>query len=186
MPAARRGCCLGRLVQLALMLLLLLIALPYVARWLADPGPTSDGSAAPAPTSSPWPTDLIPGAPTQAASTAGSTAASGTAYPGGTASPSSATSYPPAVITGRECGRSGTGPYAAAAAGNDSTSCAFAVAVRSAYLDSGRAGTATTITAHSQARNADVTMRCRTRQPVRCDSGDGATVYLYGGEAVLR
>lgn len=93
---------------------------------------------------------------------------------------------PAGVITGQECGRSGTGPYAAFAAGNSRTSCAFAKAVQAAYLRDGDPGSTSVVTGYSQARRADIRMRRGGGAPVRCDSGDGATVYLHGGEAVLR
>lgn len=177
------GCCLGRLVQLALLMLAAMIALPYLLGWLSGESSTEGQDSAPAATSDPWPTDLAGGAPTRSATVGSTPAGSGTSA---STSPSAMpTSYPPVTITGRECARTGTGPYAAVAAGNSRTSCAFAQAVQTAYLAGDNLGSATVVTAHSQARNADVSMRCGTGQPVRCDSGDGATVYLYGGRAVI-
>ena len=136
---------------------------------------------------------LVPVQPARAFWSAGSTStSSGTTGPTGSASsspvtsaPTTAAAYPAARITGRECARTGTGPYAATAAGNDRTSCAFAVAVQRAYVAAGGAGSTTTVTAYSQARDANVRLLCTDDQPAQCVSSTGALVFLYGGEAVV-
>jgi hypothetical protein len=111
----------------------------------------------------------------------GVTGASSDGPPSTSASPS----YPEMSLTGKECGRTGDGPYAAAAAANDHTSCPFALNVRDQYVGSGGNGSAVSITAHSPVTNKDYTMQCSGSQPVTCSGGNDAVVYLYGGSATF-
>ncbi len=94
--------------------------------------------------------------------------------------------YPPVVIAGQECGRLGEGPHAAAAAGNDHTSCPFALAVRNAYVASGADGAPTRLRVFSTVTQRFYAMACAGDQPVTCTGGNDAVVYLYGGEASFR
>ena len=195
----RRGPgCGGMLLRLILLVLAIPVLLTLAGAVLgfgllsggqddtASPSPTSSWSASPTES----PTDSATESPTPTDGTSG--ASSGTTGPTGSASsspvtsaPTTAAAYPAARITGRECARTGTGPYAATAAGNDRTSCAFAVAVQRAYVAAGGAGSTTTVTAYSQARDANVRLLCTDDQPAQCVSSTGALVFLYGGEAVV-
>ncbi len=156
-------------------MLLLLVVVFGPMLWSALNGLLSGGllgAPEPATTTTTWTFPSLATPSTAGAATPGSEPPSGTA------------SYAPVTITGRECVRRGSGPYAAAAAGNDSTSCQFAAAVREAYLSAGAPGTQITVSAFSQARGSSVPMTC-SPAPVACESGDGAVVFLYGGEAVI-
>lgn len=86
---------------------------------------------------------------------------------------------------GRECATDGVGSYAAAAAGNTSTSCAFAEAVRDAYNDTGVAGTRVSVEAYSLVTKQWYTMSCRGDRPVICDGGEGAQVLIYSSNALV-
>lgn len=204
-PQVRRGPGCGamllRLVLLALAIpLLLTLAGAVLGFGLLSGGgeDTSTPSAGPSSSSGPSPSagpssSAGPSPSADSSSSAGSSpsesapsAATVSSAPTTVSSaPTPATTYPPARITGRECSRTGAGAYAATAAGNDRTSCAFAVAVQRAYAAAGGSGSTTTVTAYSQARGSDVRMLCTDDQPVRCVSSTGALVFLYGGEALV-
>lgn len=101
-------------------------------------------------------------------------------------SPSSTTlGYPSLTLTGYECERSGTGPYAAVASANDHTSCSFAANVRSEYVQAGANGATVSIDVYSPMTNTWYTMQCSGDQPVMCTGGNDAVVYLYGGFATF-
>jgi hypothetical protein len=100
-------------------------------------------------------------------------------------SSTTASEYPTLSLTGHECERSGTGPYAAVASANDHTSCPFAVNVRDAYVRSGASGEAVYIDVYSPTTKTKYTMQCRGDQPVTCTGGNDAVVYLYGGNATF-
>jgi len=99
---------------------------------------------------------------------------------------SSGNDYPPVSITGKECGRSGSGRYAAAAAGNDHTTCPFALNVRKEYQGSGANGAEIRLRVYSPVTKQRYDMDCSGDQPVMCVGGSDALVYLYGGEASFR
>ncbi len=82
-----------------------------------------------------------------------------------------------------ECGRVGTGPYAAAGVTDTRvTTCPFALNVRKAYADSGLNGAAGSVRAYSPATKKSYTMSCYV-QPgvVICEGGTNARVMIYGG-----
>ena len=83
---------------------------------------------------------------------------------------------------GKECARSGVGPYAAVGTDNESTSCPFAINVQAAYLESGLNGAPGTITAYSPVTDKTYDMSCTGSQPVLCTGGVAARVVIYGGE----
>lgn len=93
------------------------------------------------------------------------------------------TTAPTLTLTGQECGRSGAGAFAAAAAGNDKTSCPFALSVQQAYLAAGVQGSTATVRAHSPVTNKWYDMACSGAEPAKCTGGNDAVVYLYGGTA---
>lgn len=93
--------------------------------------------------------------------------------------------YPSLILAGRECGRSGNGPYAAAASANEYTSCPFALSVRDAYVQSGAHGASVSIDVFSSITQTWYTMRCSGDQPVTCVGGNQAVVYVYGGTAIF-
>jgi serine/threonine-protein kinase len=99
--------------------------------------------------------------------------------------PTTATGYPPVALPGRECGRTGTGPYAVAATGTSLTSCPFALNVRDAYVRSRANGAAVSISVFSPVARKGYAMRCSGEQPVTCSGGNNAVVYLYGGAATF-
>jgi len=98
--------------------------------------------------------------------------------------PPTVAGYPAVQLTGQECGRFGTGPFAAVAAGNSSTSCLFALNVQETFSD-GPAGTPSTIEAWSPVTSKTYVMTCTGSQPVTCTGGNNAIVYLYGGPATF-
>ena len=91
--------------------------------------------------------------------------------------------YPDVTITGQECGRKGHGPYAAAAKGNDDTSCPFAMNVGKAYRGHGSKGDPVTLYVYSPHTGDWYYMDCSGDQPVTCVNTTNAVVYLYGGHA---
>jgi len=99
---------------------------------------------------------------------------------------SRADDYPPVSITGKECGRSGSGRYAAAAAGNNHTTCPFALNVRKEYQGSGANGAEIRLRVYSPVTKKRYDMDCSGDQPVMCVGGSDALVYLYGGEPSFR
>nr|NLI49605.1 hypothetical protein [Propionibacterium sp.] len=105
-----------------------------------------------------------------------------------TRSPSSTQSTPassyPDVRGFRECERSGTGPYAAVATGNASTSCGFAVNVWRAYRASGINGGSGTVTASSPATGKTYEVACSGSQPAVCTGGTAGRILIYGGRLV--
>jgi len=98
--------------------------------------------------------------------------------------PPTVAGYPAVQLTGQECGRFGTGPFAAAAAGNSATSCPFALNVQAMFTD-GPAGTPSTIEVWSPVTSKLYVMTCTGTQPVTCTGGNNAIVYLYGGPATF-
>lgn len=92
-------------------------------------------------------------------------------------------SFPKVNLSGHECARKGSGPYAAVAAGNEVTSCPFAINVRTSYLEAQKNGQSITIIAFSPVTKKEYSMLCTGDQPVTCVGGKGAVVYLYGGRA---
>ena len=78
------------------------------------------------------------------------------------------------------------GLYATAYRGNDVTSCQFAEAVRTAYvqvLESGGGTTAAsgdgvTITAKDPVADKSYEMTCRNTEPVLCEGADNTSVYI--------
>lgn len=188
----RRGGCGTILFRLIALVIGLPILLSLAGRFLFGSG---QEAAVPAP----QPTSTQPQItlePSSSATWPSSRATAPTAQPSLTIPPldgttpssgSAATAYPSLVLTGQECRRQGTGPYAAAAAGNETTTCAFALATQDAYRRANPApGQGIRITAWSQARGQDVALRCTGAQPVKCVSSTGALVYLYGGTARFR
>ena len=172
-----------RLVLLALAIpVLLTLAGAVLGFGLLSGGGEDTSTPSAGPSSS---VDSSPSAGSSSSESAPSAATVSSAPTTVSSAPTPATTYPPARITGRECSRTGAGAYAATAAGNDRTSCAFAVAVQRAYVAAGGSGSTTTVTAYSQARGSDVRMLCTDDQPVRCVSSTGALVFLYGGEALV-
>lgn len=99
--------------------------------------------------------------------------------------PPAQAAYPTVQLTGQECGRTGTGPFAAAAAGNSATSCPFALNVQTSFV-TGPAGTPATLEVWSPVTSRLYVMTCTGTQPVTCTGGNNAVVYLYGGLATFR
>ena len=77
----------------------------------------------------------------------------------------------------RECARSGSGAFSAVAAGNQATSCEFAVSVWSAYNGANARGARAVLSV------ADGKVVCSGSQPAVC-SGSGGRVLIYGGKLV--
>jgi hypothetical protein len=82
--------------------------------------------------------------------------------------------------------RSGNGPYAAVALGNDHTTCEFASNMRDAYISSGAQGAPIRLSVYSPRTHKWYDMTCSGDQPVRCTGGNDAIIYLYGGEATFK
>lgn len=99
--------------------------------------------------------------------------------------PPTVATYPAVQLTGQECGRFGTGPFAAVAAGNSATSCPFALNVQTTFTG-GPAGTPSTLEVWSPVTSKLYVMTCTGTQPVTCTGGNNAIVYLYGGVATFR
>lgn len=93
-----------------------------------------------------------------------------------------ATDYPVVrVAAGKECARVGSGPFAAVGTGNKTTSCAFAVKVRTAYVKKFPSGEPGTVEARSPTTKKNYKMSCSGSQPVSCTGGVAAVVLIYGG-----
>ena len=92
-------------------------------------------------------------------------------------------SYPVVeVAQGKECARTGTGPFAAVGTANKSTTCGFAGNVRKAYLKAHPDGGDGTVTAHCPTTKKNCGMSCAGSQPVLCTGGVAGRVIIYGGE----
>ncbi len=144
-------------------------------------------SAAPTSVTTPRPTAVAPG-PTPTASTANTptptrTRTTATATPRPTATPPA---YPD--VTARPgaklCAPSGSGPYSGVATGNASTSCAFALNVRAAYVGAGVNGATRTVQASSPVTGKTYTVVCSGDQPAVCTGGNNGYVLLFGGRYV--
>jgi len=143
--------------------------------------PTGPLTLAPLPGTSPTQTATpTTASPTRSASKATASARPSSAAPA-TTTPASA--YPD-VRGFRECDRSGTGPFAAVATGNSSTSCGFAVNVWQAYRDRGLNGGSGTVTAASPATGKTYEVTCSGSQPAVCTGGTAGRVLIYGGRLV--
>ena len=141
----------------------------------------SGNSSAPAPATAVSTSTPAPGATSQAPTTV-------TVAPPVTvtvSAPPAQAAYPAVQLTGTECGRSGTGPFAAVAAGNSTTSCPFALNVQATFVG-GPAGTPATLEVWSPVTSRTYVMTCTGTQPVTCTGGNNAVVYLYGGLATFR
>lgn len=101
------------------------------------------------------------------------------------APPPAQPAYPAVELSGQECGRTGTAPFAAVAAGNSVTSCPFALNVQSTFV-SGPAGTPATLEVYSPVTSKIYVVTCTGTQPVICTGGNSALIYLYGGTATFR
>lgn len=88
--------------------------------------------------------------------------------------PTSTASLPAAA---RACADS-SGSSLGAWAGNDRTSCQFAIAVRDAYAKAAPDGGNATVRATSPVTDKAYTMTCTGTQPASCTGGDDAMVYL--------
>ena len=88
------------------------------------------------------------------------------------------------VPAGRECSRSGNGPFSAAGTANATTSCAFADNVRDVYVEQLN-GADGTIRVYSPTTKQTYDMRCSGSQPVLCVGGKAGRVVLYGGELTV-
>jgi hypothetical protein len=94
----------------------------------------------------------------------------------------SSTGYPAVhVQEGKECARSGSGAFAAVGTSNKTTTCPFAINVRTAYVKAYPDGGSGTVEAYSPATKKDYSMACTGSQPVRCSGGVAAQVIIYGG-----
>ena len=90
--------------------------------------------------------------------------------------------YPTVYVTeGKECSRTGSGPFAASGTANASTSCAFAINVRDAYVNTLNGGSGT-IRAYSPTTKLWYDMQCSGSQPVLCTGGKAGRVIIYGGQ----
>lgn len=85
------------------------------------------------------------------------------------------------VPEGKECARTGSGPFAAAGTANASTSCPFAINVRDAYV-ANLNGAAGTVRAYSPTTKLWYDMKCSGSQPVLCTGGKAGRVIIYGGD----
>lgn len=126
-------------------------ASPDPSQKSAEPSPSEPSTAAPSPSAS-------------ESATAGSPSPSET----GAAIPAEA----------RRCFKSGSDAVATAYAGNDRTSCEFAVAVREAYRRAGTPGDRTTIRAYSPVTKKWYTLDCNGGDPVRCETPTSAVILL--------
>jgi hypothetical protein len=149
----------------------------------------SGGTPVAAATTSPT-TVTTPQQPSQTTTPPTSSTSSGpapTAPSSATATPRRSTApYRSLTLTGRFCGRSGNGPYAAVAVGNDHTTCEFASNMRDAYISSGAQGAPIRLSVYSPRTHKWYDMTCSGDQPVRCTGGNDAIIYLYGGEATFK
>lgn len=82
---------------------------------------------------------------------------------------------------GGQCLREGEGPYSAVGTDNASTTCAFAINVRTAYLQAGINGGSGQVTAYSPRKDRTYLMTCSGSQPALCTGGEAARVLIYGG-----
>ncbi|MCV7278336.1 hypothetical protein H7J88_01585 [Mycolicibacterium flavescens] len=82
---------------------------------------------------------------------------------------------PPGAVV---CSESGSGRFAAAARGNDVTSCPFADAVRDAVRSTGESFPRT-VTAYSPVTHKTYSMRCTGDDLITCRGGNDAVVYVY-------
>lgn len=99
-------------------------------------------------------------------------------------SPSSPYPQVTADATAKECAREGSGPWAAVAVWG-TTSCPFAIRVRTAYLASGLDGQAGLLRAYSPTTKQWYDMSCSVPAPaVLCQGGRSARVLIYGGTLV--
>lgn len=147
--------------------------------------PATTAAAASGPTVEPTPTGA---APTLAPPSVAGTPAWTPAPPPPVAQPAQPAqpAWPAVVVSaGKECGRFGTGPWAAVGTYNATTSCPFALNVRKAYLADGLDGGTGTIEAYSPTTRKHYVMTCWGSQPARCEGGVAARVMIYGGDFVL-
>ncbi|WP_295697006.1 zinc-ribbon domain-containing protein [Lapillicoccus sp.] len=154
----------------ALVGLLVLIGLVYFLLFRPASSPTASLPAASASASAPRATTPPPVA--------------GGATPKATAPPSpSQAAYPAVALPAGStvCPAVATGAYAHVAAGNSSTSCEFAAAVRAAYEPVAAPGGSVTVQATSPRTGKTYSMTCSGNQPVLCTGGNNAQVILYGG-----
>ena len=151
----------------------------------ASPAATATApSARPAASAQPARTSAPP--PSQAAPTTAPGVTSAPAAPASRATttvPATQLSFPDVWVPAgsKECQRSGTGPWAAVGTQNATTSCPFAINVRTAYLASGLNGRAGQVGAYSPTTKLDYVMSCSGDQPVVCVGGKAGRVVIYGG-----
>ncbi len=88
------------------------------------------------------------------------------------------------VPAGKECSRSGNGPFSAAGTANSTTSCAFANNVRDVYIENLN-GADGKIRVYSPTTKQTYDMQCSGWQPVLCVGGKAGRVVLYGGELTV-
>lgn len=85
---------------------------------------------------------------------------------------------------GRECLRSGSGPYAAAAATDQTTTCSFASSVWSAYHSAGLNGRGGRLKLAQPGSTGQLIVNCSGGQPALCSAGAGH-VAIYGGRLIV-
>lgn len=96
--------------------------------------------------------------------------------------PVAAPTYPTVrVPVGKECSRTGSGPFAASGTANSTTSCSFAKNVREAYVRDLN-GADGSIRAFSPTTKQTYTLNCSGTQPVLCTGGRAGRVVIYGGQ----
>ena len=131
------------------------------------------------------PTAALPSSSPSASAQGASTSPSVTgSTPSAVTTPAPSQSAYPAVTLpagSTVCPTGATGAYAHVAAGNTSTSCEFATAVRAAYTPVAAPGTSVVVQATSPRTGKSYGMTCSGDQPVVCTGGNNAQVILYGG-----
>lgn len=191
----RSGCggCLGRTLLLLLLVPLALYVLPTIVAMVTQGGTsTAPATTAPRTSVTSWSTSSAASSATSVSSSASGSSASNGSASGSVAGSASATpsraqstSAGRIIIVGTACPSTATGAYSGIAVGTARTSCTFAAATRTAYVESGADGENVTLDVYSQARKANVRLTCSGDAPVECRSADGAVVYLYTGEAIV-
>lgn len=85
---------------------------------------------------------------------------------------------PPSGLV-EQCSDAGDTALPRSGTGSAETSCAFAISVRDAYLDSARPGEPATVEAYSSVTGQGYSMACMGGRVITCRGGNNAVVHLY-------
>lgn len=85
---------------------------------------------------------------------------------------------PPSGLV-EQCSDAGDTALPRSGTGSTETSCAFAISVRDAYLDSARPGEPATVEAYSSVTGQGYSMACMGGRVITCRGGNNAVVHLY-------